>query len=50
MAVKVITVSVPEYTVSKRPDYLKIGKKVDEAIESNFTDQKFVYRAIGKDA
>ena len=42
MAAKVITVSVPEYTVDKKPDYLGIGKKVDEVIESNFTDQKFV--------
>ncbi len=49
MTAEVIAVSVPEYTVDKVPDYLGIGRRVDEAIESNFTDRKFVYRAIGKD-
>lgn len=49
MAVKVIAVSVPEYTIDRKPDYLKIGKKVDEAIGSSFCDRKYIYRAIGKD-
>jgi len=49
MTVKVITVSVPEYTVDIKPDYLKIGGKVDVAIEQNFSDGKYIYRAIGID-
>jgi hypothetical protein len=46
---KVVAVSVPEYNVNRKPDYIAIGKKVDRVIESNFTDRKYVYRAIGKD-
>ena len=49
MDVKIVAVSVPEYSVEKKPDYLKIGKKVDEVIERNFGDGKYIYRAIGKD-
>jgi hypothetical protein len=49
MPIKVIAVSVPEYTVDKKPDYLKIGRKVDTVIEKNFSDRKYIYRAIGKD-
>jgi hypothetical protein len=49
MKIKVITVSAPEYTVKRKPDYLKIGRKVDEAIERNFSDRKYIYRAISKD-
>ena len=47
--VKIVTVSVPEYTVNKKPDYMAIGKKVDRVIESSFPDGKYIYRAIGKD-
>jgi hypothetical protein len=49
MPVKVISVSVPEYTVAVKPDYLKIGKKVDEAIAQHFSNGKYVYRALGLD-
>ena len=49
MTVKIITVSVPEYTTDKKPDYLKIGRKVDRVIERNFNDRKYIYRAIGLD-
>ena len=49
MDVKIVTVSTPEYIVGEKPDYIKIGKKVDEAIESNFSDRKYIYRAIGID-
>jgi hypothetical protein len=47
MPIKVIAVAVPEYSVDKKPDYLKIGEKVDAEIERNFGDQKYIYRAIG---
>ena len=49
MNVKIVTVSTPEYTVGEKPDYIKIGKKVDEVIERNFSDRKYIYRAIGID-
>lgn len=49
MAVKVTTVSVPEYTIDQKPDYLKIGKIVDTAIENTFDKRKYIYRAISKD-
>lgn len=46
---KLVTVDAPEYTIDREPDYLKIGKKVDRAIERNFDDGSYVFRAIGKD-
>src|SRR4030042_3752185 len=49
MTVKVITISVPEYMVDKKPDYLKIGKIVDKAIENNFENGKYIYRALSID-
>ncbi|MGD0779586.1 MAG: hypothetical protein ABR954_02220 [Dehalococcoidales bacterium] len=49
MPIKVIAVAVPEYTVKEKPDYLKIGRKVDAVIEKNFSDRKYIYRAIGID-
>jgi hypothetical protein len=49
MPVKITTIFVPEYTVAVKPDYLKIGKKVDEAIVKHFKNGKYVYRAIGLD-
>jgi hypothetical protein len=49
MTIKIVSVSIPEYTIKEKPDYLKIGKKVDTVIEKNFNDRKYVYRAIGID-
>ncbi len=49
MAVKIIEVHVPEYHIKNKPDYFKIGKKVDKEIESNLPDGNYIYRAIGKD-
>ncbi len=47
--VKVVEVAVPEYTLDPEPDYLAIGRKVDQAIEANFPDEKYILRAIGLD-
>lgn len=33
---KVITISLPEYTVEKKPDYAALGRYIDQAIEENF--------------
>jgi len=49
MSVIVVSVSVPEYTVKKKPDYLKVGKIVDKAIENYFSNGKYIYRALSKD-
>lgn len=49
MAAKIIEVHVPEYTIKSKPDYVKIGKIVDKAIEKNFSDGKYIIRAIGSD-
>jgi hypothetical protein len=49
MATKVIQVHVPEYVITSKPDYLEIGKKVDNVIEKNFADGIYGVRAIGKD-
>jgi len=47
MPAKIISVSVPEYTVAHKPDYLKIGGKVDEVIAKHFRNGKYIYRALG---
>ncbi|MBN1159804.1 MAG: hypothetical protein JXA43_01035, partial [Candidatus Diapherotrites archaeon] len=47
--IKIIDVSVPEYTIETEPDYLKIGKKIDVAVGKALPDGKYVYRAIGAD-
>ena len=49
MAVKIIEVHIPEYHLNTKPDYLKVGRKVDTEIEKNLPDGHYVYRAIGKD-
>ncbi|MBD3303830.1 hypothetical protein GF343_01685 [Candidatus Woesearchaeota archaeon] len=49
MAANVIEVHVPEYSVKSKPDYVEIGKKVDKAVEKNFSDGKYIIRAIGSD-
>ena len=49
MTVKIIEVHVPEYNLHTKPDYLKIGRKVDAEIEKNLPDGYYVYRALGKD-
>jgi hypothetical protein len=49
MPVILYSVSVPEYTVKEKPDYLKVGRKVDGEIEKHLPDGKYVYRALGLD-
>jgi hypothetical protein len=44
---KIITVALKEYNIRAKPYYLKLGKKVDKIIEKNFTDGKYILRAIG---
>ena len=49
MTIKIIEVNVPEYHLKEKPNYLKIGRKVDAKIEKNLPNGRYVYRAIGMD-
>jgi len=46
MAVKVIEVHLPEYDINKKPNYIRLGKKVDAILEKSFSDGKYILRAI----
>lgn len=46
---KVIEVRLPEYNVKKKPDYVKLGRKVDRIMEKSFNDGKYILRAISTD-
>ncbi len=49
MAAKVTEVHLPEYTTKKKPDYVKLGKKVDRIIEKNFPNGRYILRAVGSE-
>lgn len=49
MPVTIVEVAAPEYTVTRAPDFLAVGSKVDRAIEASFPDGRYVLRAIGLD-
>ncbi len=49
MAPKIIEVKLPEYQINIKPDYLKLGKKVDKFIEKNIPNGKYIVRAISLD-
>jgi hypothetical protein len=49
MATKVVSISLPEYSIKSRPNYIKVGKKVDRVIFRNFQDGKYILRAISLD-
>ena len=38
MVVKILEISVPEYVIKTKPNYLKIGGKVDSKIETELPD------------
>lgn len=42
---KVVAVSIPEYKIDKKPDYIAIGAKIDKALEENFKGN-FLERAL----
>ena len=49
MTVKIIEIKVPEYNIKTKPNYIKIGKKVDKILEKSFPDGKYILRAISSD-
>jgi len=49
MVIPVYQVTVPEYNILSKPNYLKIGKKVDRLLEENLSDGVYIIRAISSD-
>lgn len=43
---KIITISIPEYTLDTQPDYKAIGDKLDKILEANFNGRNIAIRAI----
>lgn len=33
---KIVTISIPEYTIDMQPDYVAIGSQIDKAVQENF--------------
>ncbi len=44
---KLLTVSVPQYTVDREPDHKAIGKPVDDLLREHFMGQKVLIRGLG---
>ena len=42
---KIVEVSIPEYTLESQPDYLAVGAKIDKVVEENF-EGKFLVREL----
>lgn len=42
---KVITISIPEYTLDNQPDYSAVGEKIDKALSENF-EGTYLLRAL----
>lgn len=44
---RILSISLPEYTIDKKPDYMAIGQKIDKIIEENFNNHQLAIRGIG---
>lgn len=44
--IKIISISIPEYTIDTQPDYRAIGDKLDKVLEENFNDKEVAIRAL----
>lgn len=42
---KIVTISIPEYTIDTKPDYKAVGIQIDKAIQENF-EGEFLLRAL----
>ena len=42
---KIDTISIPEYTIDKQPDYIAVGSKIDKVAIENF-DGRFLVREL----
>ena len=45
MKPKIITISIPEYTLDNQPDYSSVGEKIDKALSENF-EGTYLLRAL----
>ena len=45
MKPKIVTISIPEYTIESQPDYEAVGSKIDRALEQNF-EGEFLLRSL----
>ena len=45
--IPVYVLSIPEYTIHEKPDYKKIGDKIDSSIKKHFLGKKVCIRALG---
>lgn len=45
--VPVYTIALPEYTIEQEPDWLPIGRKLDQLIETHFQGKRLAIRGIG---
>src|SRR3989344_343093 len=46
-SIPVYKISLPEYTLDKKPNYDKIGKKLDTFIQNHFLGKRLCIRALG---
>ena len=46
-AIPVYTIALPEYTIEQEPDWLPIGRKLDQLIESHLPGKRLAIRGIG---
>src|SRR3989338_4155747 len=46
-SIPVYEILLPEYTLDKKPDYRKVGKKLDSVIKKHFLGKKVCIRALG---
>ncbi|TAH32892.1 hypothetical protein EYC59_05710 [Candidatus Saccharibacteria bacterium] len=47
---EVFEVGVPEYTVDAEPDFMAVGKKVDDVLRQHFMGQTVVVRGVSSSA
>jgi len=47
MKIPVYQITLPEYHVKTKPDYVRIGEKIDKIIKKHFLDKKVAIRCLG---
>lgn len=46
MKTKIISLSLPDYTIDAKPNYVNLGSKIDKVIEDNFDGKDIAIRAL----
>ncbi len=44
---KILTISVPQYSIETEPDHKSIGKPIDDLLKEHFMGQKVLIRGLG---